>query len=474
MKKYLRVLSVLIIVVLLASCKANKANVNSTEEKNSNSTDVKYAEKIENEDQIIDIRSSDKYLGWKNEKGKSGHIEKALDFPSDWLSYEKNNSVLENELKRRHLDLDKKTVIYSDDDVTNEEYDGYKKLGFKDIYVLKGGINQYNGKLEKLQGYEKFVSPQWVQAVIDNKKPDGYNSEKYKIVEVSLPSEKKEYSSGHIKGAINVNTDDINHVPGLRMLDEYETVPMDKQLKFWNFKPDSEIKQEIEKLGIDEDTTVILYATEKATTGAYRTALVMDYFGIKDIRFLNGGKKLWKLEGRELDKTIENPQRTSLKNTEPANKDIIFNYEDELKMVDDKNSVIASVRSWDEYIGKISGYTYIDRAGDIKNARFAYAGSDPYAMEDYRNLDNTMFNYNICQERWKKWGITPDKKVSFHCGTGWRASETYYIAKAIGWKNIGVYDGGWYEWIKRPNSPVKEKGLPSDAPEKQPEEYFIK
>lgn len=36
-----------------------------------------------------------------------------------------------------------------------------------------------------------------------------------------------------------------------------------------------------------------------------------------------------------------------------------------------------------------------------------------------------------------------------------------------------MYDGGWYEWHKRPGSPVKEKGLPEDAPEQEPQEFFI-
>ena len=41
------------------------------------------------------------------------------------------------------------------------------------------------------------------------------------------------------------------------------------------------------------------------------------------------------------------------------------------------------------------------------------------------------------------------------------------------WENIHVYDGGWYEWHKQPESPVKEKGLPEDAPEQKPEEFFV-
>lgn len=460
-------------ILLSATSLSGCGNSNKTAEK----TEVPKVDDTKNFEQIIDIRTPDKYIGWKNENGVSGHIKGAMDFPVLWLSYAKDQKQIDIELKRRGIDPKKSTLIYSDDTASSDDIEKFKKAGFEDISVLEGGIDKYskdNKDLEKLKGYQMYVSPQWVEDLVNGKNPEGYSGKKYKIVEISLASEKDEYKNGHIKGAININADDINHIPGPRNIQEYEAIPMEKQLTFWGFYPDDKIKSELEKNGIDKDTTVILYGTEKATTAANRAALVMDYAGVKDIRLLNGGKVLWNLEKRELDKNIETPEKVDFGAKVPQNPNIVFDFEKERKLVDDKNAAIASVRSWDEYLGKISGYTYIDKAGDIKNSRFAYAGSNPYAMEDYRNMDNTMFNYNLCAERWKKWGITPDKTVSFHCGTGWRAAETYYIAKALGWKNIGVYVGGWYQWSKMENAPVKEKGLPKDAPEKKPEEYFYK
>ncbi|WP_241149095.1 sulfurtransferase [Photobacterium sanguinicancri] len=47
---------------------------------------------------------------------------------------------------------------------------------------------------------------------------------------------------------------------------------------------------------------------------------------------------------------------------------------------------------------------------------------------------------------WHQWEIDRNQKVSFYCGTGWRASETFFYAYVMGWKDISVYDGGWYEW----------------------------
>lgn len=432
---------------------------------------VSYDE-LQNDAQLIDTRSEHLYLGWKNKNGISGHIKGATDFPEKWLDYEPNKGKIDVELKRRGIDKNKKTILYADDDLSKSVYDKFKELGFSNLYALKGGINANSKELERLKGYEAYVYPQWVQDLLDGKKVEGYNGERYVIVEISVPGEKDEYKNGHIKGAINLFSDDINHIVGPRTIQEYENIPLEKQLKFWGLPSNEHIKEVLQNAGINEDTLVILYATTKGTTGANRTALVMDYAGVKNIKFLNGGKTLWKLENRPLEAGLITPQKVSFGAKIPENPGIIFTYEQERKLVDDKNAVIASVRSFDEYLGKKSGYTYIDKAGDVANSRFAYAGSNPYAMEDFRNLDNTMFNYKIIEDRWKLWGITPNKIVSFHCGTGWRAAETYYIAKALGWPHIGVYVGGWYEWSKKADAPLKEKGLPKDAPEKEPQEFF--
>ncbi len=67
-------------------------------------------------------------------------------------------------------------------------------------------------------------------------------------------------------------------------------------------------------------------------------------------------------------------------------------------------------------------------------------------MSDFRNPDDTMVNFNYMEARWLDQGINPDNYNIFYCGTGWRAAETWLYAKALGWQNITVFDGGWFEW----------------------------
>lgn len=73
-------------------------------------------------------------------------------------------------------------------------------------------------------------------------------------------------------------------------------------------------------------------------------------------------------------------------------------------------------------------------------------------MEDFHNPDGTMRSADDIAAMWKQWNILPNQQVSFYCGTGWRASETFMYARAMGWKNVSVYDGGWYEWSSNPKT----------------------
>lgn len=56
---------------------------------------------------------------------------------------------------------------------------------------------------------------------------------------------------------------------------------------------------------------------------------------------------------------------------------------------------------------------------------------------------------------WKEKSITPDKNLSFFCGSGWRAAEVEIYADTMGIKNISMYSNGWYEWSANPNNPVE-------------------
>ena len=119
-----------------------------------------------------------------------------------------------------------------------------------------------------------------------------------------------------------------------------------------------------------------------------------------------------------------------------------------------------SVRTWKEHIGAVSGYNYIGPSGRIAGDVWGNCGTDAYHMQHYRNVDNTMRAYPEIAANWDEAGITPGKWVAFYCGTGWRASETWFYAYLMNWQRIAVYDGGWFEWSQDPIKNPIEVGEP--------------
>lgn len=271
-----------------------------------------------------------------------------------------------------------------------------------------------------------LVPAYWVKDLIDGKN----GVENYKIFEVSWGDEKAspDYLTGHIPGAVHINTDSLEEGP------------------LWNRKSDKELIELAKNNGITIDTTVVVYGAD--SMAASRFAVILKYLGVKDVRLLNGGTQKWKDAGYPVETTVN--KGTPIENfgtDRPLNRGYIIDLEGAREILADKaGSRLVDNRSWEEYIGETSGYDYIAPKGRPAGAVWGHAGTDNSNLDDYRNPDNTMRNADEILKMWKEWDITPDKRLSFYCGTGWRAAEVLLYADVMGVESISLYDGGWNEW----------------------------
>ena len=244
----------------------------------------------------------------------------------------------------------------------------------------------------------------------------------------------------------------------------------------WNRRSPEELDAALRALGITADTTVILYgrdtegeANEKwpgrraGQIAATRAALILSYAGVEDVRLLDGGYDAWVQSGRGIEEAPRVPHSVPSFGAEiPVRPDLIVDIDDAKRILADRDGgALVSVRTWNEHVGQVSGYNYIQPAGRIAGDVWGNCGTDAYHMQHYRNLDNTMRPYPEIAANWADAGITPDKWVAFYCGTGWRASETWLYAYLMGWPRIAVYDGGWWEWSANPAENPIELGEPA-------------
>lgn len=453
--KHLLTLCVLIVsVISISGCGSQnkESNSNSKNEsvslKNISTKDLQ--DKLDKSDWIVvDTRSNDAFNGWKLDGIKrGGHIKGATDFSANWLKVEDKDKdkKLDEALKTKKITSDKNVVLYDANGKDAQDVANYLSTkGIKNLYKYDVRDWASNDKLsmESYPNYQMLVPPSWVKDLVDGKKPETYTNGKFKVFEVAWGEESKDkdYLNGHIKGAVHINTDEIEAAP------------------LWSIKSDKDLEQFAKNNGLTADTTIVFYGSDPMAS--YRIAAISKYIGVKDVRILNGGFAAWQNAGYEVE-SKSNPKQPveTLNMTVPANKDYIVDINKAKEILADKEkSKLVDIRSWDEYIGKTSGYEDLKYKGRPEGSVWGHAGSDAVHLEDYRNIDNTMRNSSEILAMWKDWGITPDQRLSFFCGSGWRAAEVLTYADVMGLKNISLYSNGWYEWSADKNNPV-ESGEP--------------
>ncbi|AKA72447.1 Rhodanese domain protein [Clostridium scatologenes] len=454
-KKYsLAVVFLTIGMLSLSACSSgnNTTKNDSTTSKTMETKDFK--DKVGKSDWVIvDTRSNDAFNGWKLDGvKKGGHIKGATDFSANWLKVDAKDKdkTLKETLKTKGITSEKNVVLYDANGKDADKVAEYlTKNGIKNIYKydVKKWASDDKLPMESYTNYQMLVPASWVNDLMDGKKPETYTGTPYKVFEVSWGDESKSpdyLKEGHIKGAVHINTDEVEEGP------------------LWNRLSDDRLKKFAENNGITANTTVILYGADSMPS--FRVGVILKYMGVKDVRVLNGGTASWKNSGYALEKTSNKKVPVeSFGAVVPSNKGYIIDLPQAKEIIADKqNSKLVDIRSWDEYIGKTSGYDYIKPKGRPAGAVWGHAGTDANNLQDYRNIDNTMRNKDEILAMWKQSGILPDQRLAFYCGTGWRAAEVLTYADVMGLKNISLYDGGWNEWSGNTGNPANpiETGEP--------------
>ncbi|WFD10183.1 sulfurtransferase [Tepidibacter hydrothermalis] len=463
MKKALIItLSLMMVIFGLAGCsnddKKQEANNDSKSEYNIADTQ-KVEDALKDESWVVvDTRLNDAFNGWKLDGiSRGGRIKGAVDFSANWLNVEvdekkvNKEEVLNEALETKGITKDKNIVLYDANGKDSKEVAEYlKEKGFNNLYLYD--VNKWadDDKLpmEKYKNYQLIVPASITKDVIDGKKPESFeNAKNIKIVEASWGEEKTSYAKGHIPTSFHINTDEIEP-------------PAVEPPMMWMLADDETLKSVALKYGFTKDDTVIVTGEEPMSS--YRVATVLRYIGVNDVRVLNGGTMAWTMAGYELETTSNKATPVEdFGGVIPGNPDVIDTMEEtkEGLKTPDKFTLVDN-RTWDEYIGKSSGYSYHDKMGRVPGSVFGYAGkTDSYSLDYFRNIDKTMRNANEFLDLWKKQGIDTTKHLSFMCGSGWRVAEIYTYSDVVGLEDISIFSDGWIGWSNDSSNPT-ETGEP--------------
>ena len=274
---------------------------------------------------------------------------------------------------------------------------------------------------------EMLVDTAWVAA--HSRDPN------VRLVEVDVDT--AAYEEGHIPGAIAWNwTTEL-----------CDTVQRD-------IIPKDAFEQLMMGSGVGNGTQVILYGDNNNWFAAW-ALWQMKIYGHQDVRLMNGGRKKWVAEGRELTKQVPEVTQTTYKAQAPDLSLRAFLPEVQQAMAN-KAAALVDVRSPKEYTGEILAPPGLaetcQRGGHIPGAK-----SIPWG--EACNEDGTFKSANELQALYQGRGITADRPVVAYCRIGERSSHTWFVLKyLLGYPNVKNYDGSWTEWGNLVRAPV-ERGL---------------
>ncbi|MBV9300953.1 MAG: sulfurtransferase [Acidobacteriaceae bacterium] len=221
-------------------------------------------------------------------------------------------------------------------------------------------------------------------------------------------------------------------------------------------------KQQLETLlsqsGITPETTIVLYGDNNNWFAAW-AFWQLKIYGHQDVRILNGGRKKWIAEGRELTDAPASHPASQYRAKEP-DLSVRAYLPQVQEAIHNHSAALVDVRSPQEFTGEILAPPGLpetcQRGGHLPGAR-----NIPWGKAC--NEDGTFKSFDELQTLYRAEGIDGSRPTIAYCRIGERSSHTWFVLKyLLGLPDIVNYDGSWTEWGNLVGAPV-ERGAAESA-----------
>jgi thiosulfate/3-mercaptopyruvate sulfurtransferase len=198
----------------------------------------------------------------------------------------------------------------------------------------------------------------------------------------------------------------------------------------------------IGELGIDLDKPVVIYDDASAKDAA-RMWWILKYWGIRDVKLLNGGWTSWK-DANGLIKRDEVKAKTTSPNLK-AEKDRLATKNQLLDNIKKKALQIVDARSSDEFCGK---QETAKRNGAIPGAvHQEWSEAIDKKSQRFKSADELVKLFKTNQ-------IDIDRPTVTYCQSGGRAAVLAFTLELMGVKDVKNYYKSWSEWGNAEDTPI--------------------
>jgi thiosulfate/3-mercaptopyruvate sulfurtransferase len=271
-----------------------------------------------------------------------------------------------------------------------------------------------------------LVSTDWVAAHADDPA--------YLLVEVD--EDATAYGSGHLPGAIAWHwRDDLHALPRRDFLDQEALAAL------------------LGRSGVGPDTTVVLYGGNNNWFATYAFWLLR-YLGFDRVRLVDGGRKKWELEDRELVTDVPSRAPADPGPLGPVRHDLRAFRDDVLGHIGGEGRTMVDVRSPAEFSGEIVAPPHLPQEQAQVPGHIPGAANVPWATA--ADEDGSFRNDDELREIYAAKGLTPDTDVISYCRIGERSSHTWFVLhELLGYERVRNYDGSWTEYGSLVGVPVE-------------------
>jgi thiosulfate/3-mercaptopyruvate sulfurtransferase len=268
-----------------------------------------------------------------------------------------------------------------------------------------------------------LVDAGWVEAHLDDPS----------IVLVEVDEDTAAYDKNHIRGAVRLDWKKDLQDPVRR-----------------DFIGKEQFEALLSERGIGNDNTIVLYGGNNNWFAAY-AYWYFKLYGHGDVRLLDGGRKKWELDSRELvDDTVSRPATTYTAQEQDRS---IRAFRDEVEAaIGQKN--LVDVRSPDEFAGRLLAPAHLPQEQSQRPGHIPTARNIPWSQA--ANDDGTFKSDAELGTLYGDKGVDLAKDTIAYCRIGERSAHTWFVLhELLGQPNVKNYDGSWTEWGSLVGVPIE-------------------
>jgi thiosulfate/3-mercaptopyruvate sulfurtransferase len=246
----------------------------------------------------------------------------------------------------------------------------------------------------------------------------------------------------------DVSAYDGGHIPGAVKLD-WRTELQDQVRR--DFVNKEQFEQLLSSKGISNDDTVVLYGGNNNWFAAY-AYWYFKLYGHQNVKLLDGGRKKWELDGRELSKDTVTREQTSY--TAQEQDTSIRAFRDEVvQAIGTKN--LVDVRSPDEFSGKLLAPAHLPQEQSQRGGHIPTAINVPWSK--VANEDGTFKTDDEIRRIYSEAGLDDGRDTIAYCRIGERSSHTWFaLHELLQEPNVKNYDGSWTEYGSLVGVPIEK------------------